>query len=165
MSEADAVAVVRVGSWVGEDLETCQTAYIATVETLYKGEIPETVLLLQSGMSEMYYSGYPLFTNGNELLVFLERSFYGDYGDVYACLGLYSTTYYVGRDDSGDAYIFGNKGTMSESLEGLKNYGIAYDAETVWQIRRNFLEVDPYWEEKLNLFDVYKLSDVEEFLT
>ena len=159
---AEAVAVVTVGSWVGEDLGNGKTAYFAMVEKTYKGDLPETILLLQTGTSAETHYGTTLYSYGNELLVFLKPAGFEDYSDVYDSGVL--TAIPVGRDDSGAAYLFDGPEKMMECFAGLENHGIAHDSETAWQIRRNFVETDPYWEDKLELFNVYKLSDAERLL-
>ena len=69
--EADAVARVKVGDWQGEDLRNWVTFFDASVQESYKGELPRNFTLVQGGCSEATSPGYPLFTSGTELLVFL----------------------------------------------------------------------------------------------
>ena len=69
--EADVVALVQVGNWLGENTDGFPyTYYEADALECYKGDIPAHFTLMQSGASTSTYEDYPLFTYGNQLLLF-----------------------------------------------------------------------------------------------
>lgn len=71
--DSDAVLCVEIGNWLKED--EFHTYYEAKVLSCYKGDVPEKIILLQSGTSKetlIWY--YPLFTYGNRLFYFYETS-------------------------------------------------------------------------------------------
>ena len=72
-AEADAVARVKVGNWLSEDRENDSTCFEATTLQCFKGSLPETFTLYQTGSSHETLEGFPLFTYGNELLLFLNQ--------------------------------------------------------------------------------------------
>ncbi len=67
---ADAVAWVSVGNWLSETDHG--SYYDASVIECYKGELPTSIVLEQAGSSAKTYTDFPLFTYGNEFLVFLQ---------------------------------------------------------------------------------------------
>lgn len=69
---SDAVLLVRVGDWLGET-ET-QTLYECKVLETIRGDAGKKLVLVQEGNSKATVEGYPLFTGGNELLVFVKAS-------------------------------------------------------------------------------------------
>ena len=69
--EADVVALVQVGNWLGEKTDGFPyTYYEADALECYKGDIPAHFTLMQSGASTSTYEDYPLYTYGNQLLLF-----------------------------------------------------------------------------------------------
>ena len=72
-SEADVVARIKIGNWLSEDELLGSTFFEATVLQCFKGDIPEIFILTQSGTASATLQGYPLFTYGNELLLFQTR--------------------------------------------------------------------------------------------
>ena len=73
--EADVVALVQVGNWLGENTDGFPyTYYEADALECYKGDIPAHFTLMQSGASTSTYEDYPLYTYGNQLLLFLDQT-------------------------------------------------------------------------------------------
>ena len=74
--DADVVALVRVGDWLMEYPEelTFSTKYDATLLKVYKGDekVGTHIPLKQDGCSKHTYQGYPLFTYGDEMLLFMK---------------------------------------------------------------------------------------------
>ena len=120
---AEVVALVTVGDWLEEELITGRTFFRTTVQKVYKGDIPHEFVLAQEGCSTWTYRNYPVFTYGNQLLLFLIKydvSMYRDtydlveYPDAYELISTYSTVMYVTRDDSGMSYVLDALGVMTE---------------------------------------------------
>ena len=60
--EADVVALVQVGNWLGEKTDGFSyTYYEADALECYKGDIPTHFTLMQSGASTSTYEDYPLY--------------------------------------------------------------------------------------------------------
>lgn len=111
--EADAVALVRVGDWLGEqDGGFSITFYKAAVVKSYKGDLPREFTLMQNGGSAGTYEDYPLYTCGNELLVFLRKAD-ADYPDAYQSVGSFSTVLYAADAVDGTRYYLDRFGLMS----------------------------------------------------
>lgn len=119
---AEVVALVTVGDWLEEELITGRTFFRTTVQKVYKGDIPHEFVLAQEGCSTWTYRNYPVFTYGNQLLLFLIKydvSMYRDtydlveYPDAYELISTYSTVMYVTQDDSGMSYVLDALGVMT----------------------------------------------------
>ena len=108
--EADVVARIRVGDWLSEDTYCYQTFYEATVLECFKGKLPKSFVLAQLGCSTGTFRDYPLFTSGNEFLVFLKKApedlgdIKADYDSLYWIFGHFSTLLDVAYDESGNRY-------------------------------------------------------------
>lgn len=131
-SEADAVAHIRVGNWLAEDSQTMSTYYCASTVQVYKGELPESFTLYQDGNASHTIKGYPLFTYGNELFVFLKQAEYDDasghnYENGYWIIGSFSTFLDVVRDESGERYYMDRYGALGETMSVNSHKIMAYD--------------------------------------
>lgn len=113
-AEADAVAHIRVGNWLSED--TWLTYYLATTVRSYKGDLPESFTLNQDGNSAYTVMGYPLFTHGNELFVFLKKDPQG-YEDGYWIIGAFTTLLDVAYDEAGELYYLDRYGILGETMD------------------------------------------------
>ena len=136
-NEADLVALVRVGDWLGErnvEYEAELTYYSARAERMYKGEETDFVLC-QDGNSALTLSGYPLFTDGNELLLFLKHGSDPDYEDMYYIVGSYGTVMYALSDDSGETYLIEPFGGFGHSTGIKENH--SEEAELIAQLVKN----------------------------
>lgn len=111
--EADVVALVQVGNWLGEKTEGFPyTYYEADALECYKGDIPAHFTLMQSGASTSTYEDYPLYTYGNQLLLFLRKAD-ADYPDAYQSVGSFSTVLYAADAVDGTRYYLDRFGLMS----------------------------------------------------
>jgi hypothetical protein len=92
---SDLVALIRVEDWVCEYVDSendiGSTRFDTELLKVYKGEktAGEHILLKQEGNSKYTFKGYPLFTYGNEMLLFAKQSFKED--GVYWIPGSYTT--------------------------------------------------------------------------
>ncbi len=71
--KADAIVHLKIKNWIGESIEQKRTYFNAEVIEVYKGDVPENIILGQSGTSKETNQGYPLFTYGEELILFLGK--------------------------------------------------------------------------------------------
>ncbi len=129
---ADVVAWVRIGNWLGErsgDKTVHTTYYEAEIIKCYKGNPEESIVLEQLGSSAYTIPGYPLFINGNELLVFLiggeEREYYSTnysgtaYEYSYYINGSYTTVMDVVTNTDGMTYMVDRMGILSNNIQQL----------------------------------------------
>ena len=118
--EADVVALVQVGNWLGEKTEGFPyTYYEADALECYKGDIPAHFTLMQSGASTSTYEDYPLYTYGNQLLLFLRHSqtdwgeAYIQYPGAYVNVCAFITMMYAANADDGSRYFVDRFGLMT----------------------------------------------------
>ncbi len=121
-AEADAVARVKVGNWLYEDNEIKSTYFDATVLQCFKGDMPETFVLKQDGSSELTMEGYPLFTYGEELLLFLNDGSDADNKALYWIIGAFTTVMDVYYDAEGARYYTDSRGILGETMDISTNY-------------------------------------------
>lgn len=131
LASADVVARIEVGNWIAEDTTLYRTCYEATVLQCFKGTIPETFTLLQDGCSTATMKTYPLFTSGNEILVFLKEAVDIEYDSPYWIIGSFTTLLDVYCDANGNRYYADRYGILGESVSVSRNYALDND------IRRN----------------------------
>lgn len=122
MSEADVVARIKVGDWLAEDTDIFKTYYEAKVLQCFKGSMPETITLLQEGCSTGTLKGYPLFTSGNEMLVFLKEAIETPYDSPYWIMGSFTTFLDVSYDEGGNRYYADRYGHLGDSVNINANY-------------------------------------------
>ena len=168
-------ALVTVGDWLEEELITGRTFFRTTVQKVYKGDIPHEFVLAQEGCSTWTYRNYPVFTYGNQLLLFLIKydvSMYRDtydlveYPDAYELINTYSTVMYVTRDDSGMSYVLDALGMMtqwSQINQPADCPAVAHPGqEQLLQIRDNLTKQDPV-RPAASSGDLYRLTDLEDY--
>lgn len=110
--EADIVAHVRVGNWL---YETEYATYFSTeVIEQFKGKSIQSFTLYQEGSSYGTVDRFPLFTYGNELLVFLKEDIDGDY---YFLVGVHTALFDCATLDSGETYFVDRMGIITRSLD------------------------------------------------
>ncbi len=140
--EAEIVAWVRIGNWLGED--DLHTSYEAEVIACYKGSPSKTITLFQLGTSRWTWKGYPLHTYGNELLVFLLPPTEGYGEDTYYILGIDMLDFYIVQDDEGVPYVWDN-GWLDNMAQRdgffLRNYAAEKD-----ELFSKVVAQDPYLE-------------------
>ena len=150
-SEADVVARIKVGNWLSEDTELDSTFFEATVLQCFKGDIPETFILMQSGCSYYTVKNYPLFTYGNELLLFLNKGNPDNYEegwpapkyDIYYWItGSFSTLLDVSYDAHGSRYYADRYGILSETMDISTNYANQNDVSS--EVFEAAVNADPF---------------------
>lgn len=127
LAAADVVARIEVENWIAEDTNLQKTYFEATVLQCFKGSIPTTFTLLQDGCSTGTLKGYPLFTRGNEMLVFLNEATEVNYDSPYWIIGSFMTILDVSYDDSGARYYADRYGILGETMNITANYGLQED--------------------------------------
>lgn len=162
--EADAVALVRVGDWLGEKTEGFPyTYYEADALECYKGDIPAHFTLMQSGASTSTYEDYPLYTYGNQLLLFLDQTqtdwgeAYIQYPGAYVNVCSFITMMYVADADDGSRYFVDRFGLMTYE-ELMNNPGSAtlgqplsrMQESTVKELRADLEKTDALLAESLS---------------
>lgn len=121
-TDADMVARIRIGDWLGEETEFSQTYFEATIVDRFKGEELEKIVLLQDGNSQYTLKGFPLFTSGNELLVFLKEAQGVEYENAYWMLGAFTAMLDYEETDAGEGYYMDRYGVFCENLDLHPNY-------------------------------------------
>ena len=122
---ADIVAKVRVGDWLCEYESGLEgTRYSATLEEVLKGQAKQgdNIILAQEGNSKATLAYFPLFTYGEEMLLFLHRD--NTQPNVYWITGSYSTVlraFYA----NGKTYYFDAAGVLSDNFATA--FGYKYD--------------------------------------
>lgn len=139
--EADVVALVQVGNWLGENTDGFPyTYYEADALECYKGDIPAHFTLMQSGASTSTYEDYPLYTYGNQLLLFLDQTqpdggeAYIQYPGAYVNVCSFITMMYVANADDGSRYFVDRFGLMTYE-ELMNNPGSATLGQPAAQLR------------------------------
>lgn len=120
--EADVVARVEVGNWLAENTDSITTYFEAKVLQCFKGSTTETITLFQDGCSTGTMKGYPLFTSGNEMLVFLKEATETAYNSPYWIIGAFTTLLDVSYDESGNRYYVDRCGLLGETMNISSNY-------------------------------------------
>ena len=140
---AEAVAHIRIGDWIGENDELLLSYYKASVIKLYKGDIPQSIIMLQMGTSKM--TAYPLFTAGNEFLVFLQRVTEVESSDPNAFISIcsYFTVLDAARSSAGELYFMDRYGRIGATA-GLKKNELAI---LVPELREDLIEKDSLFKE------------------
>lgn len=117
LAEADVVARVRVGNWLGENTANMVTYYEAVTLECFKGNIPDTFTLIQDGCSKGTLKGYPLFTYGNEMLLFMKEASGVDYESAYWIMGAFTTMLDVAYDGEGNRYYADRYGILGDTMD------------------------------------------------
>ena len=116
-----AVAHVKVGNWLGgtEDHGDLHFTYyeVSTVKS-FKGDLPEKFVLVQYGDTKVTWIDYPLYTSGDELLVFLTP--YGFYDEpenvsrenTYRLLNDFASVLNAAFDKAGNVYYIDSYGSL-----------------------------------------------------
>ena len=145
VSEADVVARIVVGDWIAEDTEIGSTYYEATVLQCFKGNIPTKFTLKQDGCSTGTLRDYPLFTSGNEMLVFLKEAVAVSYDSPYWIIGSYTTIMDVSYDSAGNRYYADRHGILGKTVDVDVNY--SKQPSIFAEVYARFVEADPIVQE------------------
>lgn len=115
VTESDMIALVNIGNWIGENPKSFCTYFSAEVIDQLKGASVETVILQQDGCSNATINGYPLFTHGNKMLLFLKKTDGTDYENAYWIMGAFLTIFdYVEVSDQ--PYLLDRLGYLTQSV-------------------------------------------------
>lgn len=165
--EAQAVALVTIGNWLGEN--SVGTYFEATVDKLYKGELPQTILLYQLGNSYEIVEGSPLYTYGDRVLVGLlpwDRE--EEYPNSYESVGS-DIAFLYAADADGETYLLDHKGWLSRTTrEECGNDAFTYyagDRKLVKKLCKSLAKYDKVIAEQVLTegANVYSLKEVEEY--
>lgn len=164
-AEADAVARVKVEGWIAENTSIYQTYFQASVLQCFKGDMPNTFTLLQEGCSTGTLKGYPLFTGGNELLVFLNEATGAPYESSYWIIGAYLTLLDVSYDEIGNRYYIDSRSVFGDSINISANYalqeGICREVYE-WSVKADPLVADrPYFSYIFSEADMINLIEAQ----
>lgn len=164
MEKVDAVAVVKVKNWLDEDM--FHTYYDAEVLTLIAGTLPDEFVLIQDGNSENTLKGYPLFTYGDEFLLFLIKAT-GNPEDgcaypndnSYWIAGSYTGAMEVVTNENGETYFVDRCNLIDRSsveLSNLKTDNAVYNTVNEVLSARD-AEVSQY---KTSYSSIYSLDEL-----
>ncbi len=153
-AEADAVAHITVGDWLSENTDTMSTHYRATVAETFRGSLPNEITLIQDGCSTTTIPGYPLFTGGNELLLFLKAC---TEPDTYWIVGSYTTVLDVAYVPDGTRY-FAQRGSSTLSPRNTHTK----DAALVNAIYADLRTRDPAVDHTVSA--LYTAAELEQLL-
>lgn len=157
--ESDMVARVRVGNWLGEKERSWITYFEADVIEIYKGDEIGNIVLLQDADSDSTLKWYPLFTYGNELLVFLKHGLDEQYENTYWIIGSYTTVFDVITTDSGDVYFSDRWGELTKSMNCAMQMGARADVYAAAS------KIDPvFFDDIRGIRYIYSESDVEALI-
>ncbi len=147
--DAQAVAWVRVGNWLGEDQDVGvigSTWFELEVLHSFKGELPEKIVVKQEGCSSSTEKDFPLFIHGEEMLLFLAELPDETYVNGYWIIGDYSTVLDVGRDAAGNSYVVDNMALMLERSTQIAADLRVRDAAVRKAVFESLHELDPLWK-------------------
>ncbi len=161
--EAEAVALIRIGNWQKETKYA--TLYQAEVITCYKGGIEGTINFKQDGSSHHTFKYYPLYTYGNEVLVFMNKGMWsedteeGEATEVYYSIGAYTSDLIVVRDSSGKAYIPG--GFFLDLMLEPDNITLNPNIGITDDLYQRYIAADPEMKTRTNGFsEAYALEEL-----
>ena len=165
-----AVAHVKVGNWLGgtEDREDLHFTYFeATTVKTFKGDLPESFVLVQYGDTKVTWINYPLYTYGDELLVFLTPyAFYDEPENIprentYRILGDFTTALNTAFDKDGNVYYIDSVGHMGKFTDLPRQNG---NDDVFNAVREDLTARDPLIAETAFTypFYVYSEADVEQ---
>lgn len=166
-AESDMVALVKIGNWLSEDDVIKSTYYEATIVECYKGENIQNIILKQDGCSDWTMRGFPLFTYGNELLLFLRKGEVAEYAEIFWIPGSFTTVLDAAESDSGEVYYMDRFGLLGETMDIKTNY--ALQRPLFKELCDNAVKKDPLFlrseAEKIHGFPyVFSKADVEDLI-
>ena len=166
MEESDLVILARVGDWLGESSEQKTTFYRADILKNFKDKNGEgsSIVLIQDGNSESTVQGYPLFTAGNELLLFLKKASSTEYENAYWMIGSFSAFFDAARDKSGSLYYLDRYGILGRSATGCENLFLAEDRTLIDELRADLERSDPLAPER-QIHYVFSAEELERLLS
>ena len=182
IEDSDIVARVRVGDWLGEDTWLDSSFFEVFVEEQNKGDPIDSFILMQMGTSEYTFDNYPLYTAGEELLVFVayvenvddrgDPLWSFDFDHAYGLVGCWTTALYALTDEKGDMYYVQNFGGLKSQRAELTNY--AEDKDFAKALINRAGETDPIfgiddsienWREIYDFGKIYSAKEYDPLLT
>ena len=165
-----AVAHVKVGNWLGsaEDNEDLHfTYYEVTTVKAFKGNLPEKFVLVQYGDTKVTWIDYPLYTSGDELLVFLTPYEFFDEpesisrGNTYRLLNDFASVLNVAFDKTGNVYYIDSYGALGRFTDLPRQNG---NDDVFNAVREDLTERDPVIAQTAFRypFFIYSGADVEQ---
>lgn len=161
IEEASVIALIRIGSWLGENTSSLSTYYEADILKTYKGDPQKRVVIAQGGTSKsLFERNYLLFQAGNEFLLFLIEGEGNETHEAYYTILLDNWTLmdYV-EDEKHDGYVVARTSRFRESISAeLPTTGTT-------PAMRAYLYRDPIWETvNYGMFEfAYALADIEDY--
>ena len=167
VEESDAIAYIRIGDWLGYTDDMYSTLFSAEVIETAKGKLPSKFTLIQDGSSRFTLEGHPLFTAGNELLLFLnklsdegrERNKLPDDSYIITCAHI--TTFDVIAID-GEKYAFPRNYALLDTMpSSVRNF--AQDETFLKKAVDELIRSDSIWENVDTMqyrYHVYKLDQL-----
>ena len=175
---SEAVCLGTVKNCLGET--DTGTYYEVKTQRLYKGDLPETFVLFSLGNSEATVKGAPLFTYGDQLLLFLTPWGHDGYEGSYDSTGADVTLLFAAASKDGGVYLIDRGGLLSyttkqerpdiklnnhgsdrELTDELIDYIETFDKATSAQLR-TYRDVSLDQPELVPMkLHVYKLEDLE----
>ena len=168
--EAYAVARVKIGDWLGENTEHMVSYFKAIVMEEFKGDLPQSFTLIQDGCSTATQAGYPLFTAGNELLLFLHKaSGEEEYQPAYWIVGAFTTIMDVAYDVEGNRYYTDRYDLLCKNFFDCPNYTynstVGEEIQIEQSVQSYLISVDPYYEiMDYEFHKIYRGADLENYL-
>ena len=158
ISDTEIIAHISIGNWIEwvdkkESLLDRGAKYEAEVLEVYKGELLEKIIFMQSASSEI--ADYPWYTHGNELLVFIK---YNSDEDYYR-----GAAYDIAEYENGALYVLAPEAnSMAWEIEAVvSGRGIMPTAHIIECKAKE----DPYWSEiPAEIMTCFKLSDFEKYV-
>lgn len=185
--EADAIVRLKIKNWLGESIYYGRTYYDAEVIEVYKGDVPSSIILAQFGTSEETFRGFPLFTYGEEVILFLGKyesqdNKYGemslnieepefDANRVYGIHYMHLYVMNVSSIDDGSEYVIPTTSIALERNDSLVNSIMNYGSGSESGITSEavsaasaLMKIDPYDNPGASPECVYALNDFVEYL-
>ena len=123
--ESDLIAIVQVQNWIAEDTSQVmsKTYFEAEIIKTYKGTATGKIVLVQNGGSDKTQRGYPLFTYGNTLFLFLKQSENAPYENAYWIKNPVNYIVDVVEPSPGEVYFAERGPIFSGEIKTLRNAG------------------------------------------
>ncbi len=185
--EAEIIVRLRVGDWISDAYFDNFTCFKASVLEVYKGSVGSEIVLVQSGTTKRTYQEYPLFTYGEELLLFLKSMEthiaedklnnpdfdYPDfeYKNAYSIVGGPLNVWNIATLKTGDTYIVPQLSftPLCEDIMNIANcdnHGSSNTkgmSEAAASASLLLMEIDPYYNPGPSPEYVFKLDDIKAY--
>lgn len=162
IEDSDIIAHIMIGDWLGEDDHS--TYYEAKIIEQFKGDAVSKIIITQSGCSKYTFNRYPLFTSGNELLVFLKEYRSEETGSsYYSSISSSRTVLYVVIDKNGDVYYLDRANILSYYSADIID-PLPHDSFTYELYQKLILE-DPELSKDMRFDEYVHFYSREDFLT